>query len=99
MIPRPPRSTRTDTLFPYTTLFRSDRVHLMAKLGLKAIVVSEPHWVARGADLELEGQRGELDVGHVILQLEVVEVAHVGDVDLLSLQRHVFHRSTGQTTN
>src|SRR3546814_4763117 len=26
MIRRPPRSTRTDTLFPYTTLFRS-RVH------------------------------------------------------------------------
>src|SRR3546814_19807566 len=26
MIPRPPRSTRTDTLFPYTTLVRSTRV-------------------------------------------------------------------------
>src|SRR3546814_8117280 len=26
MIRRPPRSTRTDTLFPYTTLFRSDPV-------------------------------------------------------------------------
>src|SRR3546814_20020788 len=26
MIRRPPISTRTDTLFPYTTLFRSDRV-------------------------------------------------------------------------
>src|SRR3546814_20689885 len=25
MIRRPPRSTRTDTLFPYTTLFRSDK--------------------------------------------------------------------------
>src|SRR3546814_5292823 len=25
MIRRPPRATRTDTLFPYTTLFRSDR--------------------------------------------------------------------------
>src|SRR3546814_14865567 len=25
MVRRPPRSTRTDTLFPYTTLFRSDR--------------------------------------------------------------------------
>src|SRR3546814_9507167 len=24
---RPPRSTRTDTLFPYTTLFRSDLFH------------------------------------------------------------------------
>src|SRR3546814_20101906 len=32
MIRRPPRSTRTDTLFPYTTLFRSaitKGVHLM----------------------------------------------------------------------
>src|SRR3546814_1498352 len=27
MIRRPPRSTRTDTLFPYTTLFRSEAVH------------------------------------------------------------------------
>src|SRR3546814_14877265 len=34
MIRRPPRSTRTDTLFPYTTLFRSRRfldAHLNAK--------------------------------------------------------------------
>src|SRR3546814_17731726 len=28
MIRRPPRSTRTDTLFPYTTLFRSGRVNI-----------------------------------------------------------------------
>src|SRR3546814_9193821 len=28
MILRPPRSTRTDTLFPYTTLFRSARLEL-----------------------------------------------------------------------
>src|SRR3546814_1032604 len=27
MIRRPPRSTRTDTLFPYTTLFRSQGVY------------------------------------------------------------------------
>src|SRR3546814_5825486 len=38
MVRRPPRSTRTDTLFPYTTLFRSarDRVqhlHLLADRG------------------------------------------------------------------
>src|SRR3546814_17527049 len=26
MIPRPPRSTRTDTLFPYTTLFLSEKI-------------------------------------------------------------------------
>src|SRR3546814_19899939 len=28
MIRRPPRSTRTDTLFPYTTLFRSEEEEL-----------------------------------------------------------------------
>src|SRR3546814_7885573 len=36
MIRRPPRSTRTDTLFPYTTLFRSkpDRKHRQRMPGL-----------------------------------------------------------------
>src|SRR3546814_9323355 len=42
MIRRPPRSTRTDTLFPYTTLFRSkgdqhtDRTILAGALGMNA---------------------------------------------------------------
>src|SRR3546814_7431888 len=34
MIRRPPRSTRTDTLFPYTTLFRSDRLACGEMRGL-----------------------------------------------------------------
>src|SRR3546814_18277858 len=34
MIRRPPRSTRTDTLFPYTTLFRSRSCHAPSCLGL-----------------------------------------------------------------
>src|SRR3546814_7576490 len=33
MIRRPPRSTRTDTLFPYTTLFRSDRDRTAGEQG------------------------------------------------------------------
>src|SRR3546814_4237223 len=34
MIRRPPRSTRTDTLFPYTTLFRSPgRARIRARIG------------------------------------------------------------------
>src|SRR3546814_7242063 len=32
MIRRPPRSTRTDTLFPYTTLFRSPLVDRIVEL-------------------------------------------------------------------
>src|SRR3546814_2611892 len=34
MIRRPPRSTRTDTLFPYTTLFRSDPFRIRQAFGL-----------------------------------------------------------------
>src|SRR3546814_20294633 len=36
MIRRPPRSTRTDTLFPYTTLFRSkpENLSYASRLGL-----------------------------------------------------------------
>src|SRR3546814_8308661 len=33
MIRRPPRSTRTDTLFPYTTLFRSGQGTFVAQCG------------------------------------------------------------------
>src|SRR3546814_21008095 len=38
MIRRPPRSTRTDTLFPYTTLFRSFQVRTDEDTG--QIVIS-----------------------------------------------------------
>src|SRR3546814_2729623 len=44
MIRRPPRSTRTDTLFPYTTLFRSD-----ALLATQARIAGEPA-LAAGLD-------------------------------------------------
>src|SRR3546814_13635670 len=37
MIRRPPRSTRTDTLFPYTTLFRSELGNGAAAFGAKKI--------------------------------------------------------------
>src|SRR3546814_12734960 len=38
MIRRPPRSTRTDTLFPYTTLFRSDAFGMVYHAGRPAVV-------------------------------------------------------------
>src|SRR3546814_4560593 len=34
MLRRPPRSTRTDTLFPYTTLFRSHRFFFHVEVNL-----------------------------------------------------------------
>src|SRR3546814_16884256 len=38
MIRPPPRSTRTDTLFPYTTLFRSTALECFASLAMTTIV-------------------------------------------------------------
>src|SRR3546814_6244448 len=35
MIRRPPRSTRTDTLFPYTTLFRSIQIFMRRRRDKK----------------------------------------------------------------
>src|SRR3546814_20731263 len=46
MIRRPPRSTRTDTLFPYTTLFRSGE----ARITLDAILQGAGHLVERRRD-------------------------------------------------
>src|SRR3546814_11824071 len=41
MIRRPPRSTRTDTLFPYTTLFRS------CSVGVMPATAGQPRGTAR----------------------------------------------------
>src|SRR3546814_8281591 len=45
MIRRPPRSTRTDTLFPYTTLFRSEKMireaEAMVEAGAWKIMIEE----------------------------------------------------------
>src|SRR3546814_8298459 len=45
MIRRPPISTRTDTLFPYTTLVRSwlKRVRSVTGVPLRYLLVVEPH--------------------------------------------------------
>src|SRR3546814_10053142 len=52
MIRRPPRSTRTDTLFPYTTLFRSALVELAHGGAVRGL-----HFV--GVDLKLRLGRSE----------------------------------------
>src|SRR3546814_15645406 len=66
MIRRPPRSTRTDTLFPYTTLFRSAAApnQLVASLRLGPAIVHVPLDEAR-VDVEecLSDVAGEGEVG------------------------------------
>src|SRR3546814_10787740 len=42
MIRRPPKSTRTDTLFPYTTLFRSQRLIAANRRDHSLLAIEEP---------------------------------------------------------
>src|SRR3546814_17500019 len=67
MIRRPPRSTRTYTLFPYTTLFRS-RIHRAWIQALAALAVDQAETAAPGdapvaeiiADAAVDRLRGAL---------------------------------------
>src|SRR3546814_1548117 len=58
MIRRPPRSTRTDTLFPYTTLFRSLlRLELDGGGDLHRLPCRDHAGQQAGADREHEGRQ------------------------------------------
>src|SRR3546814_11271466 len=80
MIRRPPRSTRTDTLFPYTTLFRSDAV-----LKPRAVVLRNDSGVRKleGLAEEIRLAAGSLEPppvveeGGVRFTLDQIGRAHV----------------------
>src|SRR3546814_14987017 len=73
MIRRPPRATRTDTLFPYTTLFRSgqvdpDRDRLLAgeqDLGRRARVRHRPARAPRPGDAPDRAGAAGTELQHV----------------------------------
>src|SRR3546814_14467371 len=82
MIRRPPRSTRTDTLFPYTTLFRSQRAvgdhaqhHGVLGVDVAAegagqhdlVDLLDAEAVHQQADAGIERGLAELDGAHVVL--------------------------------
>src|SRR3546814_4065358 len=62
MIRRPPRSTRTDTLFPYTTLFRSQNQGIVL---LYPGVSGDTDGVAAENGLAASRRQAQADIGHV----------------------------------
>src|SRR3546814_3416020 len=76
MIRRPPRSTRTDTLFPYTTLFRSRRGETRRRRGTRSKVeapadeeAAPDHVVKRGIGVRVAGDGGAQDRRLVVEQI------------------------------
>src|SRR3546814_11961123 len=71
MIRRPPRSTRTDTLFPYTTLFRSRGARHHVERGLGHVGVRVPGGLEVAVELAFDRRhvddvpvaRGRLAIG------------------------------------
>src|SRR3546814_20066451 len=61
MIRRPPRSTRTDTLFPYTTLVRSDDVEERVEMADRAECGRQP--VDRIEGARQQGERRDDEIG------------------------------------
>src|SRR3546814_4412050 len=81
MIRRPPRSTRTDTLFPYTTLFRSRRPGDGDELALLHVQVERTQRVRFD-------QFGAVDLG---------DLAHVEHRDVPVRRRSEEHTSELQS--
>src|SRR3546814_3570578 len=104
---RPPRSTRTDTLFPYTTLFRSpfgpDRLDQRGHMGdatEPAVILGELHEVVAGQGI------GFRRVGADAVLLEQVaadqmrrQAKYLADADvdarLAEIQRHQLGMDVG----
>src|SRR3546814_19191676 len=74
MIRRPPRSTRTDTLFPYTTLFRSPQPFL---IGVD-LIGSDQDTGSHAADLadRFEQVQGAHDVTGISAQRIAITLAY-----------------------
>src|SRR3546814_13977288 len=82
MIRRPPRSTRTDTLFPYTTLFRSEGATVLVTSRSETNAAETAHAIAeaggRAISLAVDiGNADDLD------RMITTAMADFGRIDVL----------------
>src|SRR3546814_6857208 len=95
MIRRPPRSTRTDTLFPYTTLFRSDAG---GRKRLFHIPMNDRPGVRIGVEVS-DLPRRQLMLEDVIFDTGVGKRERGIDTNGLQLARDKLHRGNAAVTN
>src|SRR3546814_6763724 len=94
MIRRPPRSTRTDTLFPYTTLFRSINTtaqrlqDLLSENSLRRMTLPEFREVAGGVHAMIEFSRR---VRNSIVGLQSSGIAYTIPQKLDALTAHIWN--------
>src|SRR3546814_5083294 len=96
MIRRPPRSTRTDTLFPYTTLFRSRALRRARRPGPGDDVVVEPRSHA-AVVVAREHARDDRHLPACRVAVALIEPVHVGHELALRPVRSEEHTSELQS--
>src|SRR3546814_2388094 len=79
MIRRPPRSTLTDTLFPYTTRFRSDRAVGVGRCEVRVPTPESP--CAADRIVEVGAKEARIEPHAVMLTLDLIEQSrgHCGE--------------------
>src|SRR3546814_1154927 len=92
MRPRPPRSTRTDTLFPYTSLFRSDlhqkRIgQSLANAHRKTVRIGDEQVIAHKLNRAANAIRQELPSFEIVLCHAVLDRSEEHTSELQSLMR------------
>src|SRR3546814_1415095 len=94
MIRRPPRSTRTDTLFPYTTLFRSIEIPREAGPEIAAGILLNPS----ADEVRPDRQAIVMQVAQhpIELRVPVIQIAHVSRLER-SMGRSEEHTSELQS--
>src|SRR3546814_15999877 len=108
MIRRPPRSTRTDTIFPYTTLFRSGKLERAEEIvAILVIMARDRDEVAVRADFLIDAAviLLFLDPAVIVERVVIARVAcrherlgaHAGDVAAVEHQKdaHIGPATTG----
>src|SRR3546814_8070621 len=81
MIRRPPRSTRTDTLFPYTTLFRSDFQQVGISVERLGDILNTRTELP-GSRMALPPIRGRVQFDNVTFRYRADSASVITDLDL-----------------
>src|SRR3546814_10178232 len=100
MIRRPPRSTRTDTLFPYTTLFRSQRSSAYAgcSIGARICFVRGANSRTGGRGRDASAERVSKRAGPASLMADRQTCVIAGTRPALARHSHELNRSEEHTS-
>src|SRR3546814_13768411 len=102
MIRRPPRSTRTDTLFPYTTLVRSQSlvvIHRQHRVGIVQVFRREQRVGGQGADRVDAGRARSAQCGLDDVDFLAAAMSGLAGLGIEAADQDAWTRATAAATD